>query len=155
MPLVSQAYPSKYINCADLQNRQVRLTIESVESEIVGQGSQSKRMLVTYFREAEKGLGLNKTNANTIAGAYGDNTDNWLGHQIILVPSVTDFQGRTVDCVRIRIPSQQQGQQPNGAPRARPHASEMAQKQHSHPSDSENPAPSSDNAGAMDDEIPF
>ncbi len=60
---------------------------------------------VVYFRGAEKALVLNVTNGNTIAEAYGDETDNWRGHAVTLYRDMTDFQGRRVDCIRVRIPS--------------------------------------------------
>ena len=97
---VSEAFPSNYLKAADLQGRQVKVTIERVDSEIVGTDPK----LVVYFAGKEKGFVLNKTNANNIAAAFGDNTDDWRGAEIILIEAMVDFQGRTVPALRVRIP---------------------------------------------------
>jgi hypothetical protein len=39
---------------------------------------------ILYFGGKEKGLALNKTNANTIANVFGDDTEDWRGGEIVL-----------------------------------------------------------------------
>lgn len=97
---VSEAFPSQYLKAADLNGRNVSLTIKNVDIETIG----DDRKPVAYFEGKEKGLVLNKTNANTIAFAYGDDMDEWRGGEIIIFPTTTDFQGRTVDAIRVKIP---------------------------------------------------
>ncbi len=49
---------------------------------------------------------LNVTNFNSIAEFTGEEeSDNWPGKRITLVPARTDFQGRQVDCIRISAAS--------------------------------------------------
>ena len=57
-----------------------------------------------YFQGKEKGLVLNKTNANNIAYVYGDETDDWRGQEITLFEAMVDFQGKTVPAIRVRAP---------------------------------------------------
>jgi hypothetical protein len=57
---------------------------------------------VLHFQGADKGLVLNKTNANTIAAIFGEETDNWFGHPLEVYPSETDYQGKRVACIRVR-----------------------------------------------------
>lgn len=97
---VSEAFPSQYLKAADLNGRNVSLTIKNVDIETIG----DDRKPVVYFEGKEKGLVLNKTNANTIAFTYGDDMDEWRGGEIIIFPTTTDFQGRTVDAIRVKIP---------------------------------------------------
>ena len=52
--------------------------------------------------ETDKGLVLNKTNAAAIAKTHGDDSDEWIGQAIELYPAVTQFNGNTVDCIRVR-----------------------------------------------------
>lgn len=106
---VSQAFPSKYVKAADLQDRAHLLTIRAVTMEDVG-GGDTKPVL--YFQNAEKGVVLNRTNAETIAFCYTDETDNWIGKQIEVYPDTTHFQGKLVPCVRVRrpMPPAQNGQ---------------------------------------------
>lgn len=97
---ISQAFPSNYIKAADLQDRNVMVKMDRVEVEKIGEDEKP----VLYFVGKEKGLVLNKTNASNIATAYGDNTDDWRDQEIVLFPAMVDFQGRTVEAIRVRTP---------------------------------------------------
>jgi hypothetical protein len=59
---------------------------------------------VLFFLGKEKGVVLNKTNANNIALAYGDDTEDWQGKEIVLFPAMVDYQGKTVESIRVRAP---------------------------------------------------
>ena len=96
---ISEAYPSKYLKCADLQGRSVSAIIHNVEIEKLGEDNRP----VVYFKGKQKGLVLNKTNAGTIADMYGDNTDHWEGHKITLRPTRVDFRGERVDAIRVEF----------------------------------------------------
>lgn len=96
---VSSAFPSNYLKAADLQNREVPVTISRVVMEDIG---QSDHKPVLYFEGKDKGIVLNKTNATNIALAYGDETDLWAGKQIVLFTAWVDFQGRSVEAIRVR-----------------------------------------------------
>jgi hypothetical protein len=97
---ISSAFPSNYLKASDLQGRQIKVTIDRVDTETIG--NESKPIL--YFQGKEKGMVLNKTNANNIAAAFGDDTDDWAGAEIVLYEAMVDFQGKTVPALRIRIP---------------------------------------------------
>jgi arabinogalactan endo-1,4-beta-galactosidase len=129
---ISTAFPSNYLRCADLQDRNVRVLMDRVEMEEIG--GEAKPVL--YFQDKEKGIVLNKTNSNNIAAAYGDDTDDWSGHEIILYPAMTDFQGKTVPCIRVRAPTAKDRVKP---------ALKVANA----------PVPQSENPADPDDEIPF
>jgi hypothetical protein len=67
-----------------------------------------------YFAGKEKGLVLNKTNANMIVEIAGsDETEDWEGVQIVLYSTRVDFQGRRVDAIRVDYPVKHQ-RQPGG-----------------------------------------
>lgn len=105
---VSEAFPSKYIAAADLNNQNVRVTIARVEMEKIGDDTKP----VIYFRGGKKGLVCNKTNSKTIALIYGDEMDDWDGCELILFPIMTDFQGKPVEAVRVRAPQPKDNQRP-------------------------------------------
>ena len=105
--LISRAFPSAYIKAEDLNDKNHTLVMDRVKVEEVGDDTKP----VLYFRGAKKGLALNKTNANAIAAVYGEETDDWTGHEIVLFPTMTDFQGRSTPCIRVRAP------QPKDQPR--------------------------------------
>lgn len=102
---ISQQFPSKWFRAGDLDGQPHQFRISRVEvDDLAGNGKQEDRKPVLYFEGAEKGLGLNKTNAKTISNAFGDETDDWLGNMIELYPTETDYQGERVECIRVRIP---------------------------------------------------
>lgn len=111
---VSDAFPSKWIAAADLNNQNVRVTISRVEIEKIGDDTKP----VLYFQGKQKGLVANKTNSKAIAAVYGDEMDDWIGCELILFPIMTDYQGKPVEAVRVRAPQpkdnprQQQQRQP-------------------------------------------
>ena len=109
---ISAAFPSKYLKAADIPHgREVTCQIEDVRSEEMEQSHDEKPVL--YFAGKDKGLVMNVTNANSIADAYGDDTEAWNGKTVIIFGTTTDFQGRSVACLRIRIPK---GRSPSTPP---------------------------------------
>ncbi len=102
---INDAFPSRFLKAADLNGRKVLLRMSHVEMEdVAGTGPDSTKP-VLYFKGKKKGLVLNVTNANTIEEVYGDDTDKWEDRQIELYPTKTEFQGKVVPCLRVRIPS--------------------------------------------------
>lgn len=101
MPSVNDVYPSKFLCAADLKGQAKTVNVEFVETGIVGQGEDAKTQLLVTFREYEKQLGLNKTNATAIANLFGDDTDDWVGESLVLFPTKVDFGGRMVDAIRV------------------------------------------------------
>ena len=100
---VSEAFPSKYLKVEDLNDQDLTLTIESTSIEQLGQGEERQQKLIVYFKEVEKGLACNKTNANTIAKMYGDETAEWIGQRITLWPNHdVEFKGEVVSAIRVR-----------------------------------------------------
>lgn len=97
---INSAFPSDWLKATDLQGRPVRLIITEVVTEKVGDDYRP----IVHFQKTKKGLVLNKTNSNSIAEVYGTETDNWTGCIIELYPDKTDYQGKRVDCIRIRVP---------------------------------------------------
>lgn len=141
---IDAAYPSKYLKTADLQGRAVRVTIERFEIEEVGDGDRKPCL---YFAGKDRGIVLNRTNADTVSAAYGEETDDWIGQALELYPDKTRFAGKMVDCIRVRVPRQATAQtiQPQRAPNGH--------TQHTNPAPqyTERNPPVQD----LDDEIPF
>lgn len=97
---VGAAFPSKYLKHSDLEGRSVNVTIKSYEIEDIGDGEKP----ILFFREGKKGLVLNRINAETIIELLdgNDEMDDWVGKRICLYPDKTSFQGKRVDCIRIK-----------------------------------------------------
>lgn len=146
---INEEFPSKYLKSADLKGKMAKLQIAHVDSEEIGKD----RKLVAYFRGKERGMVLNKTNAKTIAEAFGDETDNWTGADIEVFSMKVDYQGRMVDGLRVRIPEQPPkapaaATRPQGEVRFVANAAEDARVRTAPPS---RPTLGDD----LDDEIPF
>jgi len=140
---VNQAYPSKYLSADDLQGRQVTVQISNVTLEDIGQGNDKDRKLVLSFHGKSKQLVCNKTNSKTIAGLYGDETDNWIGKPIILMPREVEFQGSMVWAIRVSLQKPAQSQSaPSNPPAASADRSPPPSK----------PAPRNEN---LDEDVPF
>jgi hypothetical protein len=95
---LTEVFPSNYLKSEDLQGQEITVTIARCAMEKLGDDDK----LVIHFRGKEKGMVCNKTNANRIAHYFGDDTDNWIGKQIILGTELVDFQGRTTEAIRVR-----------------------------------------------------
>jgi arabinogalactan endo-1,4-beta-galactosidase len=109
---ISEAFPSNYLKAADLQGRNALVTIARTEYEMIG----NDKKLILYFQGKEKGMVLNKTNANNISQIYGDETDDWKGGEIILFEAMVDFQGKTVPAIRVKAAPRKPQQQTQTAP---------------------------------------
>jgi len=104
---MNDIFPSKYLKADDLGGREVTVKISDCKMEEIGQGSNKDYKPIVYFDGKEKGVVLNKTNFSAIADAYGDDTDDWTGHPVILFSvQIENPQTKKVGpAIRIRAPS--------------------------------------------------
>lgn len=101
MPNINDYFPSKYLKASDLKGREPVVTIKEVVYEPVGQAKQMKA--VVLFKETQKGMVLNKTNANRITQIAGSGvTEEWRGVQIKLYSTQVEFQGEPTDAIRVK-----------------------------------------------------
>lgn len=98
MPRVSETFPSKTLSAADLDEQDYTVTITDVDVVQFDDGTKYEITL----KEDKKHFICNKTNANTIARMYGDDTDDWLGKQITLYPAWVDVRGEQKEAIRVR-----------------------------------------------------
>jgi hypothetical protein len=136
---INEAFPSKYLKASDLRGSTPIVTIDHVTVEEVGKARDRKP--VAYFVGKEKGLVLNKTNATKIGQITGSaETDEWVGAKIMLYTTETEFQGESVETIRIKpVPAaRSQGARPAPTPAPEPP-----------------PAPSAPLADMDDSDIPF
>ncbi len=95
------AFPSKYLSAADLDDATPVVTVKKVVTETVGDDQK----LVVYFVDKEKGVVLNKTNANSLAElAHSDDTDDWPGTRVMLIVVKVEYQGKRVPGIRMEAP---------------------------------------------------
>ena len=118
-----EAFPSPYLACAELEGQELSLVIVRLEMEEFMNEGKKVHKPVLYFQNEEKGFVVNKTNWEIIASHYGEDSDDWLGKEIILTPSTALFGGKTVPSIRVRVPlkqapARQQFRKPETSPRA-------------------------------------
>jgi len=105
MVLLASAFDqSKFMNAGDFVAEKA-LRIKAVTVENMPRGEQKP---VLWFTNHQKGLILNKTNNRTLRGSFGDDMEKWAGKVIFVYPTQTDFGGKTVGALRVRIPPPKQ-----------------------------------------------
>lgn len=93
--------PAPHLEAADLDPKvDTVVTIESVQMETIGEDKIDRGTL--KFKEFPRTMVLNRTNLKRCIEHLGDDASLWIGKQIELYPSETDFGGRTVPCIRVR-----------------------------------------------------
>lgn len=101
---MSQAFPTKYIKADDIGQHRPTVIIADVKLEDVGDGDTKP---VVYFHGKEKGMVLNKTNAEMIAHLYGDETDAWRGQSVDLYTTMVQYGGKSLLGIRVMAPAPQ------------------------------------------------
>ena len=96
---LDEVYHGDSLKAADLAGKDCRVTISGYEVVDFDEGKK----IVLSFNKTDRTFVLNKTNGNTIADMYSQEMDNWIGKPITLFPTQTDFQGKAVACIRVRI----------------------------------------------------
>jgi len=101
---VDLMFPSRYLKAADLQEKPMPLTIEQVLRDQVRMtnGALTEKYILR-FKETDKELILNKTNAKAIAKLLREpKAVNWAGSVIVLKPTTCEAFGEIVDCIRVK-----------------------------------------------------
>ena len=92
--------PSQWLKAADFE-KPALMTVRKFSVEKIGDDQRP----VVWFDETEKGLGLNIVNGSTIEEICGTaDPARWVGNKLVLFKTQTDYQGKRVDCIRIRAP---------------------------------------------------
>jgi hypothetical protein len=92
--------PAPHIEAAELNGEEKVVTIKSVNFSEVGKEKVTKGII--YFEEFDRGMVVNRTNLKRVIAHHGNETDSWVGKELTLYPSETDWQGQTVPCIRVR-----------------------------------------------------
>ena len=153
----SDLYPSKYLKAEDFDGDRL-FTIRSLVVEELG--PERERKPVLYFEGESRGLVCNKTNMAVIVKAYGDETENWRGRQVILYPLDVQFRNDVVRALRVRLPpaASRQPAKPRPSAPAAPPAPPARPSQRTRRADDPEPRDDRDasrDPGQDDDDIPF
>ena len=102
---VDLMFPSRYLKAADFAGEPVTLTIVQVVKDKVqaANGTKSEKYILR-FKETEKELILNKTNARSVAKVLGElKAIAWPGQKITLKPTTCEAFGEIVPCIRVEM----------------------------------------------------
>jgi hypothetical protein len=102
---LSQMFPRRYATGEDLQGKAITLTIASIILEKMHPQANAPEVekWVLYFKEAKKGVVLNRTMAYQIGEFLGsEDTDDWVGKSITIYPQPMTVAGRKVTAIRAR-----------------------------------------------------
>lgn len=104
MPSYKTAFGS-FLKAEDLQGKVVNIAIERVSLEKVKDSDtgNEEQKLVAHFAGKDKGLILNRTNADALNAIFGtDDYDYWRGVVQLFVDPNVRFGNRTVAGLRVR-----------------------------------------------------
>ena len=118
MANIMDEFPSNYLKAADLQKRDITVAIDRVTREEVGQNKDLR--LVLYFIGKEKGMIVNKTNAQILSMLIGADYEGWHGARICLYEAMVNFQGGLVPAIRIKAARGNGGTQQSRQAQAQP-----------------------------------
>ena len=123
-PHIETLFPSKYVKAHDLNGKEfvVQISHLNMESMEDRQGNEETKPVLYFFR-TEKALVLNKTNGNSIAEAYGCETDEWAGKLITLFAVEVEAFGERRPAIRVRVTEANKATD-TGAPTTQPAASQ-------------------------------
>jgi hypothetical protein len=110
---LNDIYGGDFLKAEHLKQTGWPATYTIKNTEIVSY-DDGKKQIALHFHETDKKLGLNKTNANRIALTLGteDWQHGWINHPITLMLEWVEFQGKTVEAIRVPMPAMQPQAQP-------------------------------------------
>jgi hypothetical protein len=108
---INEVFTGATLKAADLQGREPVVAIETIE---VKDFTDGKKFIITFVGK-QKAFVCNKTNANRIAFMYGTKFRQWVGKRIQLYTDLVEFNGKTVEAIRVRPVKQQPAAPPTNA----------------------------------------
>jgi hypothetical protein len=93
---------SEYLRADDWAGKSQRVIIAAVDDVEFERGLKP----VLTLKGLDKKLVVNATNFDILMDAFGNNTDKWVGHSIVLEGTKISFKGKRVDSVRVSVPKQ-------------------------------------------------
>ncbi len=105
MPNISDLYPSKYLKSSDIKGHEPTVVIASLEVEEIGKGEHKP---ILRFQNKQKGMVLNRTNADAITEFLGPDYDHWIGREVTLYVARVQGPNGITDGLRVKAPTRRQ-----------------------------------------------
>jgi hypothetical protein len=102
---LDDCYGSKYLSAADLGDKKIKTRIAKIRKEPMRQqgGKPERSKFVIYLATLDKPMVLNATNKNALVEKLGKVPANWVGADIGLYTENTQFGGKPVKGLRVRV----------------------------------------------------
>jgi hypothetical protein len=102
---LDSCYGSKYLGAVDIGDKKIRTRIGKVRKETMQQqgGKPERAKFVIYFTTIDKPMVLNATNKNALVDKLGKVPASWVGTDIGLYTENTQFGGKPVKGLRLRV----------------------------------------------------
>ena len=103
MAKLSEMIESKYLKQSDV-DEDTTVTVQAVgKKNVAREGDEPEYKWLCKFKEFAKPMVLNSTNIKRLAKALGDDSDEWIGKQVVLyVDPDVEFAGNVTGGLRIR-----------------------------------------------------
>ncbi len=100
---LTEMFPSNLLKAQDVTDAggEMPLTIKDVQIKEFDGDNGKERKPVIFF-DNDKQMVCNKTNGEAIAKLHGNDSDLWIGKDIILVVQEVPFGNKTVPAIRIK-----------------------------------------------------
>jgi hypothetical protein len=105
MAKVSDIYQSVWLKAEDLggAGRKVRIEAINVQQFDNQQTNTKENKIVVAFVGKQKRLICNKMQAGALGKMFGDDTDNWLGREVVLTPIPTPNGKETIAVTAVPV----------------------------------------------------
>ena len=103
MANINEMFAGKYLGAVDIDEDMDVTIIGESEVEVTNEGRKEMKFCL-HFKELDKPMILNKTNAKAIAQVLGSaNTEDWVGQRVTLYVATVDSFGKQVEAVRVKL----------------------------------------------------
>lgn len=101
MTTLNDLFPSPYLAATDVDSKPV-VTIKSITKKTMkNRDGEDEVKPVIFFNEMDKGMVLNKTNAEIIASLYGNTLEDWTGERVQLHSVMVEAFGKRQPAIRV------------------------------------------------------
>lgn len=101
-------YQSRFLDASDLAKAQVPVKISRITTEAIRDPQDFKKLvrkILIFFEGKKKPMVVNKSNFKFLRSQFGEDTDAWIGQQLLVYSVPMEAFGRTVDALRLRMQS--------------------------------------------------
>ena len=101
MTTINDLFPSQYLAASDVEQKPVVTIKNIVKKNMKNRDGEDEVKPVLFFNELEKGMVLNKTNADIIASLYGNTLEDWTNERVQLHSVMVEAFGKRQPAIRI------------------------------------------------------